>query len=132
MNGSNRESADVVIIGGGIMGTSLAWQLARRGAGRVTLLERAVVAAGASGKTGALLRRHPRTQVIWAHCGLGRVVRPAKDQLWLVARALDDPALAHVSIDLSWDETAKYLVASPESVAAAAEGCVTAVMMPPG
>jgi sarcosine oxidase subunit beta len=58
MNGSNRESADVVIIGGGIMGTSLAWQLARRGAGRVTLLERAVVAAGASGKTGALLRRH--------------------------------------------------------------------------
>jgi sarcosine oxidase subunit beta len=40
------------------MGTSIAWQLARRGAGRVTLLERATVASGASGKTGALLRRH--------------------------------------------------------------------------
>src|SRR5262245_27357355 len=40
------------------MGTSIAWQLARRGAGRVTLLERATIASGASGKTGALLRRH--------------------------------------------------------------------------
>ncbi|MGH2614147.1 MAG: NAD(P)/FAD-dependent oxidoreductase [Thermomicrobiales bacterium] len=54
----DRPSSDIVIIGGGIMGASLAWQLARRGAGRVTLLERSVIAAGASGKTGALLRRH--------------------------------------------------------------------------
>jgi sarcosine oxidase subunit beta len=50
--------ADVVVIGGGIMGTSTAWQLAMRGAGRVVLLERATIAAGASGWTGALLRRH--------------------------------------------------------------------------
>ncbi len=53
-----RQATDIAIIGGGIMGTSLAWHLARRGAGRVTLFERAVIAAGASGKTGALLRRH--------------------------------------------------------------------------
>jgi len=32
--------ADVVVIGGGIVGTALAFELARRGAGRVTLLER--------------------------------------------------------------------------------------------
>ncbi len=51
-------SADVVVIGGGIMGTSIAWQLARRNAGRVVLLEKATIAAGASGWTGALLRRH--------------------------------------------------------------------------
>lgn len=51
-------SPDVVIVGGGIMGVSLAWHLARRGGTRVTLLERSVIAAGASGKTGALLRRH--------------------------------------------------------------------------
>lgn len=51
-------SSDVVVIGGGIMGTSIAWHLAKRGAGRVTVLERATVSAGASGKTGALLRRH--------------------------------------------------------------------------
>src|SRR5688500_794957 len=51
-------TADVVVIGGGITGGSTAWQLARRGAGRVVLLERATIAAGASGWTGALLRRH--------------------------------------------------------------------------
>jgi sarcosine oxidase, subunit beta len=51
-------SPDIVVVGGGIMGASLAWHLARRGDARVTLLERQVIAAGASGKTGALLRRH--------------------------------------------------------------------------
>jgi glycine/D-amino acid oxidase-like deaminating enzyme len=50
--------ADVVVVGGGIMGTSIAWQLATRGAGRVVLLERETIAAGASGRTGALLRQH--------------------------------------------------------------------------
>ena len=62
---------------------------------------------------GALFRRHPKTTIIWAHCGLGRIVHPVKDQLGIVDRALDDPALAHVSIDISWDEVAKYLVATP-------------------
>jgi sarcosine oxidase subunit beta len=52
------EPAEFVVIGGGIMGASIAWNLARRGAGRVLLLERATIAAGASGRTGALLRRH--------------------------------------------------------------------------
>ena len=50
--------ADVVVVGGGIIGASTAWQLARRGAGRVVLLERETIAAGASGRTGALLRQH--------------------------------------------------------------------------
>jgi len=74
-----------------------------------------------STQLGELFRRHPRTSIIWAHCGLGRIVRPVEDQLWLAARALDDPALAHVSIDLSWDEVAKYLVASPETIQATAD-----------
>ncbi|MEZ4623934.1 MAG: FAD-dependent oxidoreductase [Thermomicrobiales bacterium] len=50
--------ADTVVIGGGIMGASIAWQLARRGLGRTVLLERDLIAAGASGRTGALLRQH--------------------------------------------------------------------------
>ena len=30
---------------------------------------------------------------------------------------LTDPALSHVNFDISWDEVAKYAVASPESIA---------------
>lgn len=52
------ETAAVVIIGGGIMGASLAFALASRGQRDVLVLERHTVAAGASGKTGALLRQH--------------------------------------------------------------------------
>lgn len=51
-------SSDVVVIGGGIMGTSIAFQLAQSGERRVTLLERTSIASGASGRTGALLRQH--------------------------------------------------------------------------
>ncbi len=63
-----------------------------------------------------LFRRHPNTTIIWAHCGLGRVVRPVKEQLTIVEYALADPALKHVHIDISWDEVAKYIVSSPETI----------------
>jgi predicted TIM-barrel fold metal-dependent hydrolase len=68
-----------------------------------------------------LFTRHPKTTIIWAHCGLGRIVRPVKDQIGLVERALNNPELRHVSIDISWDEVAKYLVATPDTIAAAAD-----------
>jgi hypothetical protein len=68
----------------------------------------------------ALFGRHPQTTIIWAHVGLGRVVRPVKDQLSLLERALANPELAHVHIDISWDETAKYLMATPQTTAAVA------------
>jgi hypothetical protein len=64
-----------------------------------------------------LFVRHPKTTIIWAHVGLGRVVRPVADQAGMVERAINNPALNHVYFDLSWDETAKYIVDSPESVA---------------
>ena len=67
-----------------------------------------------------LLVRHPNTTVIWAHVGLGRIVRPVQDQIALLDRGLSNPALANMYIDLSWDETAKYITASPEAVAATA------------
>jgi hypothetical protein len=69
----------------------------------------------------AVLKRHPRTTVIWAHCGLGRIVRPVEDQVGIVKRALLNPELGHVNFDISWDETAKYLMATPETVQAAAD-----------
>ena len=64
--------------------------------------------------------RHPKTTIIWAHMGLGRIVHPIDDQLAIVERGLDDKRLANVHIDLSWDEVAKYAVASPEAIAAVA------------
>jgi predicted TIM-barrel fold metal-dependent hydrolase len=68
-----------------------------------------------------LFKRHPKTTIIWAHIGLGRVVRPVHDQIGIVARALSNPELSHLYMDISWDETAKYLIASPESIQAVAE-----------
>ena len=75
-----------------------------------------------------LLRRHPKTTIIWAHLGLGRVVQPIQGQATsgstersaayqeIVEAMLGDPTLGHVYFDISWDEVAKYAVASPESV----------------
>jgi hypothetical protein len=68
----------------------------------------------------ALLRRHPKTSIIWAHTGMGRIVRPVKDHAAVLEAILNDPAMSNVSFDISWDEVAKYFVASPESVKVAA------------
>ena len=46
--------ADVIVIGGGIVGTSAAWQLAELGA-EVTLLERGALASGATARSQGLL-----------------------------------------------------------------------------
>jgi predicted TIM-barrel fold metal-dependent hydrolase len=68
-----------------------------------------------------LFRRHPQTTIIWAHCGLGRIVHPVKDQIGIVERALSNPDLPRLHVDISWDEVAKYLVATPETIQAAAD-----------
>jgi amidohydrolase family protein len=75
----------------------------------------------------ALLKRHPKTTIIWAHVGLGRIVHPIRvsaeaaerspAQMQIVEAMLTDPALSHVSFDISWDEVAKYAVATPDSIA---------------
>ena len=51
-------SVDVVVVGGGVVGTSVAFHLASHRAGRVVLCERRFLAAGATGKSGALVRMH--------------------------------------------------------------------------
>ncbi len=52
------ETADIVIVGAGVTGTSAAFHLAERGAGRIIVLDRGPFAAGATGKSGALVRCH--------------------------------------------------------------------------
>lgn len=51
-------SGDILIIGGGVIGVSIAYHLARRHVGRVVLLEKAFLGAGGSGKSGAIVRQH--------------------------------------------------------------------------
>jgi len=51
-------NCDILIVGGGVMGTSIAWHLAKRKAGRVVLLEKSYLGAGSSGKSGAIIRQH--------------------------------------------------------------------------
>ena len=68
----------------------------------------------------AVLKRHPRTTIVWAHTGLGRTVAPRQDHLALVESILRDPALPNVYVDISWDEVAKYFVADPNATKALA------------
>lgn len=85
------------------------------------------------GQMRALLRRHPRTTIIWAHIGLGRIVRPVQasgsappsernpNHAVIVEGILSDSTLRHVYFDISWDEVAKYLLATPEITRRAAD-----------
>ena len=50
-------TADVVVVGGGVHGASVAYHLARRGARRVVLVERKFLASGPTGRSSALVRR---------------------------------------------------------------------------
>jgi len=61
-----------------------------------------------------LFKNHPKTSIIWAHTGLGRVVGPRENHLQLLEDILKDPELSHVTFDISWDEVAKYVVKSPQ------------------
>jgi predicted TIM-barrel fold metal-dependent hydrolase len=69
----------------------------------------------------AVLKRHPNTTIIWAHTGLGRVVRPIRNHAATIATILQDPAFSHVNFDISWDEVAKYIVSTPEATRIAAD-----------
>lgn len=64
-----------------------------------------------------LIKRHPKTTIIWAHVGVGRIVAPLKDMLTPFEEMLSDPAYNNLYIDISWDEVAKYVVATPTSLA---------------
>jgi hypothetical protein len=68
-----------------------------------------------------LLKRHPNTTVIWAHTGMGRVVRPIKNHAANLAEMLADPIFKNLYFDISWDEVAKYIVSTPESTRIAAD-----------
>src|SRR5262249_23069540 len=54
-------TADVVIVGGGVTGTSIAYHLAARGLRDVVVVDKGTVASGATGKSSACVRPHYST-----------------------------------------------------------------------
>jgi len=79
-----------------------------------------------------VLRRHPKTTIIWAHVGLGRIVHPAgmstspggersSRHIEIAEEILKDPSMSHVYFDISWDEVAKYIIATPQSISNSAK-----------
>src|SRR3954469_16648756 len=50
--------ADVIVIGGGVNGASTLFHLAQAGVKDIVLVEQGFLAAGATGKSGALVRMH--------------------------------------------------------------------------
>lgn len=51
-------SYDAIVVGGGVIGASIAYHLARAGAGRVALVERRTICSGNTRKSGAIVRMH--------------------------------------------------------------------------
>jgi len=93
-------SADVAIIGGGIVGTATAALLARAGV-RVTLYERTAIAAGASGRNSGVIQQ-PHDPVLAALYHESLAAYRALDGISAGALALDaEPAgLLHVGRDI--------------------------------
>jgi len=57
------ETAEVVVIGGGCTGASIAFHLAERGVRRVVLLEKGALASGPTGRSTAIVRQHYSNEV---------------------------------------------------------------------
>jgi len=68
----------------------------------------------------SLILRHPKTTIIWAHTGMGRIVRPVENHAAVLESMLKDPVFANLNFDISWSEVAKYITASPEATRIAA------------
>jgi sarcosine oxidase subunit beta len=102
-------TADVVLVGGGVMGVSIAHHLAQAAAGRIILLEKRHIGAGSSGKSGAIIRQHYSTDLL---------VRMARQGVL----AFRDFA-SHVQANSGWIGSGCLFIAS-EKDRAAAEGNV--------
>jgi sarcosine oxidase subunit beta len=92
------KTTDIVVVGGGITGTSTAYQLAQRGH-RVTLLEKSHLAAGGTGRTGGIIRQHYSNTI---------TARMARRSL-SVWQDFDQ----RVGGDVGWIQTGALFVASP-------------------
>jgi sarcosine oxidase subunit beta len=86
--------ADVVVVGGGVHGASVAYHLAARRAGRVVLIERRFLASGPTGRSSALVRR------FYAMDFLTRTANASADvfQRWAEVVGGGDPGYRQVGV----------------------------------
>ncbi len=94
------ERAEAVVIGGGVMGTSIAFNLARRRFGRVVLLEKGAICSGTSGKSSAIVRTHYTT--------------PPTARMALLARRIFERFREEVGGESGFVRTGMLVVAAPE------------------
>lgn len=92
---------EVVVVGAGIVGLSTAFHLVRSGVRDVTVLERRHVGAGASGKSGAIIRTHYSNEHETRLAVEGQqFFRTFKD---------------HVGVDCPFEETGYLVFADPDA-----------------
>jgi sarcosine oxidase, subunit beta len=92
-------TADAVVIGGGVVGCAIAYNLAKQGIGRVALLEKGYLASGATGRCGAGVRMQWGTR---ANCLLARESTRMYEQL---------PELLETAGDIEFNQSGYLLLA---------------------
>ena len=87
-------TADVVVVGGGVHGASVAYHLTKMRAGRVVLIERKFLASGPTGRSSALVRR------FYAMDFLTRTAHTSADmfQQWAEGIGGGDPGYRQVGV----------------------------------
>ncbi|WP_332641975.1 NAD(P)/FAD-dependent oxidoreductase [Aeromicrobium sp.] len=76
------ESAEVVIVGGGLEGAAAAWALSQRGITDVVVLERSTVGAGMTGKSSGIVRCHYGVSSLAAMSAVGLEVFEKAEEIF--------------------------------------------------
>ena len=92
-------TADIIIIGGGVVGASVAYYLAQNGAGSVRLLERAEICSGGTAKSCAIVRTHYSIEANLVHAAESLKIFSDFDET--------------VGGDVGWHQTG-YIILGPE------------------
>ncbi len=94
------QTADYLVIGGGVYGSATAYNLAKQGARNVVLLERKGICSGGTAKSCAIVRTHYSVPSNMLHAVESLKIFTAFDE--------------HIGGDVGWQQTG-YLIVGPES-----------------